>query len=50
VAAGAFVNGTPAIPFLLERKIAVLQQRLPELFRRVEGLEAGRDVAKKSSS
>ena len=40
VAAGTFVNGTPAIPYLLERKIAVLQQRLPELFRRVDALEA----------
>ncbi len=39
VAAGSFVNGTPAMPFLLERKIAVLQQRLPELFKRVTALE-----------
>lgn len=42
---GSFVNGTPAIPYLLERKIAVLQQRLPELFRRVESLEAQIRVA-----
>jgi hypothetical protein len=28
------------MPYLLERKIAVLQQRLPELFRRVDTLEA----------
>jgi UDP-3-O-[3-hydroxymyristoyl] glucosamine N-acyltransferase len=40
LAAGAFVNGNPAIPFLLERKIAVLSQRLPELFKRVDALEA----------
>jgi UDP-3-O-[3-hydroxymyristoyl] glucosamine N-acyltransferase len=40
VAPGAFVNGTPAIPYLLERKIKVLQQRLPELFRRVDRIEA----------
>lgn len=40
VAPGAFVNGTPAIPYLLERRIAVLQQRLPELFKRVDALEA----------
>jgi UDP-3-O-[3-hydroxymyristoyl] glucosamine N-acyltransferase len=40
VPAGAFVNGTPALPYLLERKIAVLQQRLPELFKRVDSLEA----------
>jgi UDP-3-O-[3-hydroxymyristoyl] glucosamine N-acyltransferase len=39
VAAGAFVNGTPAVPFLLERKLAVLHQRLPDLFKRVDALE-----------
>jgi UDP-3-O-[3-hydroxymyristoyl] glucosamine N-acyltransferase len=44
------VNGNPAIPYLLERKIAVLQQRLPELFRRVETLEEQLVDAKKSSS
>jgi UDP-3-O-[3-hydroxymyristoyl] glucosamine N-acyltransferase len=47
---GSFVNGTPAIPYLLERKIAVLQQRLPELFKRVDSLEAQIVDAKKSSS
>jgi len=36
---GAYINGTPAIPYMLERRIAVLKQRLPELFRRVEKLE-----------
>ncbi len=50
MAAGSFVNGNPAIPYLLERKIAVLQQRLPELFRRVETLEEQLVDAKKSSS
>lgn len=37
---GAFVNGNPAIPLQLERRIAVLKQRLPELFKRVDALEA----------
>jgi UDP-3-O-[3-hydroxymyristoyl] glucosamine N-acyltransferase len=50
IAAGSFVNGTPAIPFQLERRIAVLQQRLPDLFRRVDALEAELLSAKKSSS
>jgi UDP-3-O-[3-hydroxymyristoyl] glucosamine N-acyltransferase len=50
IPAGAFVNGTPAIPFLLERKIAVLQQRLPDLFRRVDTIESQLLDAKKSSS
>jgi UDP-3-O-[3-hydroxymyristoyl] glucosamine N-acyltransferase len=44
---GAFVNGTPAIPFLLERRLAVLQQRLPNLFRKVDAIE---EQLKKSSS
>lgn len=39
VAAGAFVNGTPAIPFQLERRLAILHQRLPDLFKRVDALE-----------
>ena len=39
LAAGTFVNGSPAIPLMLERRIAVLKQRLPDLFRRVEALE-----------
>jgi UDP-3-O-[3-hydroxymyristoyl] glucosamine N-acyltransferase len=50
VAPGSFVNGTPAIPYLLERRVAVLQPKLPELFRRVETLEAQLLDAKKSSS
>lgn len=36
---GAFINGTPALPFTLERRIIVLSRRLPELFRRVDELE-----------
>lgn len=47
VAAGSFINGTPAIPYMLERRIAVLQHRLPQLFKRVDALEA---QLKKSSS
>ncbi len=39
VPAGAYVNGTPAIPFMLERRLAVLHQRLPDLFKRVAALE-----------
>jgi len=37
--AGSYVNGTPAIPYMLERRLAVLHQRLPDLFKRVEQLE-----------
>jgi UDP-3-O-[3-hydroxymyristoyl] glucosamine N-acyltransferase len=39
VPAGGFVNGNPAIPYMLERRIAVLSQRLPDLFKRVAALE-----------
>ncbi len=48
--AGSFVNGTPAIPYQLERRIAILQQRLPDLFKRVASLEEQLIDAKKSSS
>ncbi|MBS0633615.1 MAG: UDP-3-O-(3-hydroxymyristoyl)glucosamine N-acyltransferase [Verrucomicrobia bacterium] len=47
IAPGAFVNGNPAMPYMLERRIAVLQQRLPDLFKRFDALEA---QVKKSSS
>jgi UDP-3-O-[3-hydroxymyristoyl] glucosamine N-acyltransferase len=47
LAPGSFVNGTPAVPYMLERRLAVLQHRLPNLFRRVDALE---EQLKKSSS
>lgn len=47
---GSFLNGTPAIPYLLERRIAVLQQRLPDLFKRVDTLEAQIAATEKSSA
>jgi UDP-3-O-[3-hydroxymyristoyl] glucosamine N-acyltransferase len=39
LAPGTYVNGTPAIPYMLERRLAILSQRLPDLFKRVERLE-----------
>ena len=36
---GTYVNGTPAIPYMLERRLQVLHQRLPDLFKRVELIE-----------
>ncbi|WP_414664833.1 UDP-3-O-(3-hydroxymyristoyl)glucosamine N-acyltransferase [Horticoccus sp. 23ND18S-11] len=50
VAPGSFINGNPAIPYLLERRIAILHQRLPELFKRVDSLEEQLADAKKTSS
>ena len=48
--AGSVVTGNPAIPVMLERRITILHQRLPELFRRVDALEEQLVAAKKSSS
>lgn len=50
VEAGSYVNGSPAIPFLLERRIAILKQRLPDLFRRVDVIEALLEESKKTSA
>jgi len=36
---GSYLNGTPAIPYMLERRLQILHQRLPDLFKRVEILE-----------
>lgn len=40
IAPGTFVNGYPAIPYMLERRLQVLYRRLPDLFKRVDSLEA----------
>jgi UDP-3-O-[3-hydroxymyristoyl] glucosamine N-acyltransferase len=37
---GAFLKGSPALPFQLEQRINVLRQRLPDLFRKVDTLVA----------
>lgn len=36
---GSYLNGTPAIPYMLERRLQILHQRLPELFKRLDALE-----------
>jgi UDP-3-O-[3-hydroxymyristoyl] glucosamine N-acyltransferase len=36
---GSYLNGTPAIPYMLERRLQILHQRLPDLFKRIEILE-----------
>ena len=48
-APGSYLNGTPAIPYQLERRIAVLQQKLPDLFRRVDALQEKLEKASASS-
>ena len=46
VPADGFMNGTPAVPFGLERRLVVLSRRLPELFKKVDSLAASLDSAK----
>ncbi len=48
LAPGAYVKGNVGLPYLLEQRINVLRQRLPELFRRVDSLEA--QIKKSSAS
>ncbi|MEO6994358.1 MAG: UDP-3-O-(3-hydroxymyristoyl)glucosamine N-acyltransferase [Lacunisphaera sp.] len=43
IEAGSYVNGTPALSYMLERRLQVLHQRLPDLFKRVEILEKKMD-------
>ena len=49
-APGAYLNGTPAIPYMLERRIAILQQRLPQLFRDFDSLVETVEALKKASA
>lgn len=44
-APGSYLNGTPAMPYMLERRLQVLHQKLPDLFKRVEFLEQHREKA-----
>jgi len=47
VPADGFMNGTPAMPFGLERRVAVLARRLPDLFKKVDSLAAALDALRK---
>jgi UDP-3-O-[3-hydroxymyristoyl] glucosamine N-acyltransferase len=42
---GSYLNGTPALPYMAERRLQILHQKLPELFKRVEFLEQNREKA-----
>ena len=50
VPADGFMNGTPAVPFGLERRLVVLSRRLPELFKKVDSLTASLDSAGRQST
>jgi UDP-3-O-[3-hydroxymyristoyl] glucosamine N-acyltransferase len=47
LAAGATVRGSPSLPYMIEQRLTVLRNRLPELFRRVGAIE---EQLKKSSA
>ena len=47
---GDFLNGSPAMPYMLERRVAVLQRRLPDLFKQVSSLNQTIDDLKKASA
>lgn len=36
---GAYINGSPGIPYMLGQRLEVLHRKLPELFKRVDTLE-----------
>jgi UDP-3-O-[3-hydroxymyristoyl] glucosamine N-acyltransferase len=42
---GTALWGTPALPYILEQKLFILRQKLPELFKRVDALEKNGDRA-----
>lgn len=50
VPADGFMNGTPAVPFGLERRLVVLSRRLPELFKKVDSLAASLDAGKRQTT
>jgi UDP-3-O-[3-hydroxymyristoyl] glucosamine N-acyltransferase len=49
VPSGGFMNGSPAVPFGLERRMAVLSRRLPELFKKVDSLAVALDALRKDA-
>ncbi|MBE2213639.1 MAG: UDP-3-O-(3-hydroxymyristoyl)glucosamine N-acyltransferase [Opitutaceae bacterium] len=40
LAPGSFVKGSPCLPYNLEQRLNVLRKRIPDLFKRVDALEA----------
>ncbi len=47
---GSYINGSPALPYMLERRITVLRERIPGLFRQVDTLQRELAELKKSSA
>jgi len=44
LAPGSFVKGSPCLPYNLEQRLNVLRKRIPDLFKRVDALEAARHL------
>ncbi len=47
---GSYINGSPSLPYMLERRITVLRERIPGLFRQVDTLQREVEDLKKSSA
>jgi len=50
IKAGEYVVGYNALPSMLEQRIRALRQRLPEVFKRIDTIEAQLAELKKSSA
>jgi UDP-3-O-[3-hydroxymyristoyl] glucosamine N-acyltransferase len=50
LAPGSFVKGSPCLPYNQEQRFNVLKKKLPDLFKRVDSLEAQAEELKKSSA
>lgn len=47
---GSYLNGSPALPYMLERRLSVLRGRIPNLFRQVSALQRELETLKKPSA
>lgn len=47
---GKVYSGNPVMPYYLERRVAVLQRRLPDLFKSVDGMRDDLEKIKKASA
>ena len=47
---GKVYSGMPAMPYRMERRLVVLQRRLPDLFKKVDGLFSELEILKKTSA
>ena len=46
----SFMNGSPAVPFSLERRMTILARRLPEIVKKVDSLALALDALRKDPS